>query len=1179
MYVTVNDQRLNKYVLDSVKDIKERISAVMFNGTPIKYLSITPELVSPSQTDNFAVVSMINPFLNQKTIDFPINVYERYKQSLKRPDVEKLFIATNLTLDRAQSTAGNNVVSHLLSAIKNIETPHPNEIWETRAKITDNYYKEQRKLIEKVNDQTQMQIDFENIPMVEVDNLEQSNVQFSILFEPSNITLNELFNRMTLTKFIPYINYGDLFKIRYAFSADLEWLEYETTNAILMKIDSETDNELNILKNVYKKYTNVAFTVIKDENEMSQIIATLDLSTGTRNVDRNELLSRVLESINMSRSSIQKTEDISWTGYFSFPRQTLLIPVWTELAMNNKYFNIALAVDESVRASKTKQNIFMHLISRHGTEGAGESEGKHILTLSMQLTEKNDYFIRARIKTRSTIDALRYRNMIARFFTIYNNEKDGIIHEYRKFIPTFMRDEERRILSRTPTHEEPKNLRSIAPDLFIPTYSRKCLKRPTIISDTLRSEYERTKQFEVMQYPIFGEGTQRNYICEHQTHPFPGLRDNKLENRDQYPYLPCCYTKNQKNKQGSKYMYYFEQRPRAPLRGTKHPSSSDLFLTEKILEPNMPGVLPKKIKRLFSLIQADSKYCFIRVGAQNNSNSVLESVLRGLKNDTSRTNVIKQLNQFLTTDNAMAARQEMYDETAETILKYMRVNLKASNFVHSLEETFNLDIFIFSADTLIIPRHSQMYLKAVPTRRVMFLFQHKRSDDGHNQCEIIAKVRSDDTKHLNRQYIFQPDDITVKEIWKVFNQMTRTVSPQSVSLGRPEGYPLRGRPEGYPQISFTKRFDNIVSQHIDMNGKCRLINIKFQTGNVTELVSFVCDPLPPFAVQSAVNINRTRHKKVIQEFVNTYDIELVDQIQSSGHICEINAILCGTHKITFLVNLQEPLSLPLSTEQPRYLAVLLPAQSENIVTIFGHNRKIAKILYQYALYIMSIYLFSKNKRTPLTDQEFIEFVHEKIVIIPNFNYSKVTSSKFDLSSQFIRDGKLVLPSNESLKRLLFMVKLFQSTKFEELLKYRTHITINQYFENISDYDPIANGIILQGEQTVRDLILSSYQNILVDRVIVSDKPYFFKNTILGDHIFLAKNYKTLNDALNANGFWLRHGFIPDDAPLAPHPGNSSAIYLFKTTEDIELITGNPTDGIILGCKINNDSIYTSLFIL
>jgi hypothetical protein len=1125
-HIIINNNRFETFVFDSVDSIKERIAVTLFNAVPVKFLAFTPNIISTTQHDiNFIVENMAS-FFTKQGLTFPIHVYERFKDAMTREDAERIFISTNLTLEKSLET-DERVTSTLLSSMKGLETiTHPEDVWRSREKFRSDNQLARAELSEKVASHTRMAEEFQSIPAVRYSPLEPAHIQFSIVFKPSNnITINDLFNRMKLTKFVPYINFGTLFKIKYGFVVNPEWLELEAEGVIILKASSEIDAEMRGLKDEYRKYTSVAFAVLQN-GANSQIVATVDLSIGARNVDKAELTSRVLECASIPRSEIERIEDTAWTGYYSIRDQTLLIPVWTELSMNNAYFNSIVAVDEFVRASKTKQNVYTHFTG-----------SKDTASIAMQSNERNKFFVRVRVKSYSKAAAGVCQEVLGRFFTLYNNEKDRVLHEYREYIGDFMRDEERKI-AHVSKADGGERLKSIAPDLFIPSYSRKCLNRPTIISDALADEYEQTKQHEIMRYPIFGEGTTRNYICEHDTHPFPGLRNNDLENKVQYPYLPCCYTKDQKTKAGSKYMKYFDKLS-VGRKKTVCKQRPDLFFTDKILDSNMPGVLPTKIKRLFSLIQADVNYCFVRIGSRNSPTSALEAVLRGLNKSTDPDNVRRTFDRITTTEYAMAAKQELFNDDVETIIKYMHDNIKPQVFVHAIEELFNVDIFLFSADSMLIPPHAaNLYAKSVPTRKVLLLYQHKRDEDaGHNQCEIIARVKTADEKHLDREYLFTPGDPAVGELWSVFERMTRAVSLRDRA-------PVR-------QIQFARR-PTVKSQSVDMNGKCRLLNVEF--ANTT--VSFACDPIAPFAAPPATGINRIARRDVIEQFAHTFGIQLVDQIHAHGSVREVDAVMCGTHKITFLVDMKQELPIPINRDrEPRYMHLF--NEEEDIVGTFRRRGKLAKMVYQYALFVLSMYLFDNGKQGPLDDAELVQFMKTRTVVIPGYEYDGAVFSTFRRSSQFISNNKLVLSSYEMLKRILFMIRLYQHTHFQTLLDYRLKTNVDDYFESISDYDHVPNGVLVDGEETVRTLMTQITQrHCITDHVTEGTAPYFFQNSVLDNTLYLARNFKTLEEATAGS--------------------RNIAVYRFASATDIQLLLGDPRVGKILGWKVDNEAVYTTL---
>ena len=89
-----------------------------------------------------------------------------------------------------------------------------------------------------------------------------------------------------------------------------------------------------------------------------------------------------------------------------------------------------------------------------------------------------------------------------------------------------------------------------------------------------------------MEFPAHGESTKRYYICDHTSHPYPGLRDNTLENKKKFPYIPCCYTKDQ-NREGTKFNYYYAQ---AQMKD-KNNAVQDIFISGKTMAPGIPGTL------------------------------------------------------------------------------------------------------------------------------------------------------------------------------------------------------------------------------------------------------------------------------------------------------------------------------------------------------------------------------------------------------------------------------------------------------------------------------------------------------------------------------------------------------------------------------------------------------------
>jgi hypothetical protein len=112
--------------------------------------------------------------------------------------------------------------------------------------------------------------------------------------------------------------------------------------------------------------------------------------------------------------------------------------------------------------------------------------------------------------------------------------------------------------------------------------------------------------------------------------------------------------------------------------------------------------------------------------------------------------------------------------------------------------------------------------------------------------------------------------------------------------------------------------------------------------------------------------------------------------------------------------------------------------------------------------------------------------------------------------------------------LLFSVKLKYIRDREKLFNYYKKEHLDNYYMDVSDFDNIPTQIVLYKEQSIINYINDKKninKSILVDK-INSEKqtPYFFKNSILGNDIYLAQRVKNLNDAIYTIYKWYESKF-------------------------------------------------------
>lgn len=1132
------------YITDSLQSAIDRI-AVRLNSHP-DYLIFTPPVETLDDLEHDVKVRNVLVEIRESTdIQMP-TVPIPPKLTLEQ--LEKIFVASNKLLE--DNVRNRNV---FLLAMKGM-TIDPERTWRDRQDILETLKKSIKKLTRKVEAEELTARELTNITPVEYTEFNINHTQFTVKLGSTTKTLPEIFNEIVLTHKVPYAamatSSSTLFKIHKNFVPNVIWLDLIGKEVIIVKVNGEKNGDLRELKNPFKKYTNAIFGIVD-----GQLVCTMTMNVGKRNIERDVFIKRSLKIFpyNNLHQQVQSIEENNVVGYYIYPDETLQVSVWAELTMNDKMFSSLLAIDESLRASKIKQNVYLHLIDTDET-----------ISLQMKYIERPGQFpekdldvgtpyVRARVaKTKSVARAKKLQEIIGKLLVVYKLNYKDVVSFYHKFIPDFAKDTGKKV-PRKPLRQ--LGLRDIAPDIFFPTYSRKCLNRPTIIS----TQEATTTTKKVMKFPIRGESTERNYICDQTKHPFPGLRDNQLENKEQFPYVPCCYSKDQEIRPGSKYRQYFF----GEHRQQKVQQIQEIFITNKIVPPGVIGVLPKCIREMFGIIEKDPEYSFVRKGVTRGKLSSIETILLGkgiISGDEPDLDkiLIREQNKLATEAYALSTKQELYDEDVSSIISMIRNDdLRITCFVHMLEQAYNCSIFVFTADTpdgeLCIPRHVQAYYKFEPTKETFFVFQHMGSESDHAeypQCELIVKAHVDDTRRQITGFV--PSDPVVKNLYDIFHRLNRTYIFGDI----------------YPKLKLKTL--PIIGQALDSYGKCRLLNLK---NNLTIIV----DPLPPFAVNQVVNIYRVKLLEV-EKFAHDYGTNIIFQrINQKGMVTEVRVELSRSVFGTILtLDSGRIKDVGINNQEEEYSQIIDKAPSA--VTYFNTNRRLAKLIYQYALFITSEYM-SANNLNFMKSEDFDKMAQQFFMVDPNATYDlSMVKSVFTPQTPLISNGKLVVQSTEALRRLIFMIRLFQDHKKQELVQYHTKLNIPDFYGDIADYDTSPLQYVLQGTGAVINLIEGSETKYSLTNKVKSETklPYFFQNDLIGLDIYVAENTTSVGKAGEIINFWNLHGYNIGDPEVDVDVNIKPKIYSYVNESNMYEIKPGKGPGAILAYKINGVPMYTAL---
>ena len=211
---------------------------------------------------------------------------------------------------------------------------------------------------------------------------------------------------------------------------------------------------------------------------------------------------------------------------------------------------------------------------------------------------------------------------------------------------------------------------------------------------------------------------------------------------------------------------------------------------------------------------------------------------------------------------------------------------------------------------------------------------------------------------------------------------------------------------------------------------------------------------------------------------------------------------------------------------------------------YNKYKKLGRYITAYLLWLYSKFLHETDK--PVSLGTMFEFQQQHIEIIPNWEYNGSVGKMFDIDNKVImRNKKLIVKSEETLKRLMYVLRI-NTVKIPD---YYKKAVIENYYEDVTDFDPYQFQIILQGEYSVEKWIDEHNSKNKLRNYIDPDleTPYFFKNSLIGEQIFLAQNTDSQSKAIVFPPFVLIANIISginiiDELIHANHPNISFMIF-------------------------------------
>lgn len=921
-------------------------------------------------------------------------------------------------------------------------------------------------------------------------------------FEIENNSIMEIFDLIKLNQYSPFACVNRFYKIYNNFIPPEDWSIVLDDVIILKVLIGE------------KKYSDV-FIYVEDGVAKCRIEFTFSKTS----ISKEEFILRVKncfsDSVNFS-----ETNDREVTTVFYFLEKEFNSSIMADLVMNDSFFSNMFVINESEYSSKKSNSISLYFIDKSKFGEARVSISEKVSDKNTELDIPfNQKYLKFRI---SRIENLELANTIKTLFSkilnIYYQKAPDILRIYKSYIPKFGETTlKQNVLSG-------KKLKDIVPELFVANYSRKCLKKPTIISE---DETKTLEGVEVMKFPKDNSIVEpSNYICSHKSHKYPGLRENSLSNSDDFPYIPCCYVKTQ-NKPGTRYDAYYNDK----IREMEEENAKKAILTtNKFVQQNNFGELPKNIGTVFKIIENNEDISYLRKGVYRNKNSFLNCVMEALNGETNilsydtkekRERKLDKTRRSLATDELLSScRQEFYNLDIGEIRKIVlnpEIYFDPKLFIRMLELEFNCNIILFTRNTvdgeISIPNHLETYYKVDENKDYVFVYEHMGSESDnakYPQCEIIA--RWDTTSNEQVDYLFDYELMRTIKIKELFNKINSSYSHNKL-VSTPE----------FNLIDYMKMkmggVDSVrlESQIIDSKGKVRVLNIKYNN----QKINLFTTPLPPFRIREVKDLKINKISKTIAlQFIEEKKITILKQVVKNNLLKELGCVLGNVSFYIPVIDTPELLSGVEIENRENF-----PYMQESKLDNFNKNKKIARFISEYFLWLYSKFLHERNLST-LTNDNIVEFNNSYVVVIKNFDYVRIKKLFSLENGGVISNGKLVLTSEEVLKRLIYMLKLNWVRDENRILNYRNKTTITEYYNDSTDFEKYSFQNIIEGPDSfLRFINRKKVKYSIVEEIEqTSTTPYFFKNELISNNIYLAQNTDTYMKAINICKTWKMKGY-------------------------------------------------------
>jgi len=1037
-------------------------------------------------------------------------------------DTEKIMTAWVMTRDIPKELDAYHVSVIMYESIRTIFPQYKQQDIENlvsrRTGVRDEFLVSVQELQKEDSEFTGFCSHFQGLEPYETTPFREEHFVFRIWIpNPERFTLREIFNRIRVNPRFYYASFGKIVKLRSSLQIPENRDDEEETDGCLRIYESDKDDPISV-----------------SEHDPERLTVRVSMKT-----DDHAYVRDILDFL--SFSSMEKMEKIGISGVFYLKDCQYNSYIMRDLCMNDPH--LSLRLNENDLSQKQHQNLFLYYFSPRPvltptTKDPCDEEVRSSrygqITASVSVHQKGS--LHEQPKTITTT------NPYVRVYVTRSYHK-GYVPEFQAYMSRLLRYYEEKSTTVLETYktyskacasfmalpygegekagDTDKDYVNKYPALYkIPgtNYKRKdCQKNKQPVTIT-REELEDLglKPEEYLVYPketVEGVAPEI-YRCVHPVFRYPGLKTISNNTSTVFRYYPCCYEVPKLESANYKEYYHNVPPPKKQEKGTK--TAYIVREENKIIHNvNQIAEIPLILKQFFCFM--NPVYSYFRLGTPIGINSLLYCVLMADRNrdvkdpknyklapsavDHVRTSLpeIPENIDLILQENTDRTRAEIIDDLVQN-----RTFLDPRRYGVLLGYLYRARIIVLERiGNRIQPisyhtnRNHYSYRSSLP---YLFVYMHYGSTDeaktlSYPHCELILYKNLE----LDKIMFHFPHSA---EIDRVMSVCVRYFSQDRL-------------------ISPIPPFDDpwIVGQTIDVYGKLRILHVEYK-GKKSSL--FLSEPQAPL-YKPCITIGQYKDILVYEEAREMMGDTIVGQYE------------IGHPSLTLLRIRHEPIDLYTVIHRTASVTILKGLPGLSLLTWIRHEMDLHQQerseqheyrrvrLTSLAIQDVVMYMYSRHG----TDKDIPTFLEENTVIEPGYVYPidwEQYDFRFGNIDDFLRDGRIILPSLSFRKRLGYLLLWKQEYEKDVLDRYKEARVMPFYLRDIQEYRSMSGQLVVMRDalpEIRRNTVWREYpyERTLRDKT----EPYIFVRK--GDDLVLTVSCATQKEAVCTLDGWKTKGYI------------------------------------------------------